>query len=347
MTDPRRYLIRMVIFTALVIVLGAMLASPLKFAFLSNVVINSVILAALMIGIIFSFRQTLRLLPEHRWMQETQRRDKGPGSAIRPSLLATVSVVMAEEGKPTSLSAQNLRSILDGVAVRLDESREISRYMIGLLVFLGLLGTFWGLLITVQSVGNVVGGIDTSSNNIDGMMAELKGGLNAPIAGMATAFSSSLFGLGGSLLLGFLDLQLGQASGRFFTDVEDWLSKSVNFEAGNTPLFSGKIAASPEFSAGLTEAAANKMQALAKAVSAGEQDRADVSTRLRELTTILNKLHDGLSRDALMAENITNLDASIQNLAREIKADRQDLNDTISMELRALSKALMTNVKKG
>lgn len=346
MTDPRRYLIRMVIFTVLVAGLGIMLAEPLKFAFLSNVVINSVILAALLIGIAFSFRQTLRLLPEHRWMQETQRRGKGGGSSIRPSLLATVSVVMADDGKPASISAQNLRSILDGVAVRLDESREISRYMIGLLVFLGLLGTFWGLLTTVQSVGNVVGGIDTSSNNIDGMMAELKDGLNAPIAGMATAFSSSLFGLGGSLVLGFLDLQLGQAAGRFFTDVEDWLSKSVNFEAGSDPLFSGNIAASPEFSAGLTEAAANKMQALAKAVAAGEQDRADMATRLRELTTILNKLHDGLSRDALMAENIANLDASIQNLAREIKSDRQELNDTISMELRALSKALMATRKK-
>ena len=344
MTDPRRYLIRMAVFTVLIAVLGAMLWTPLKFAFLSNVVINSVILAALLIGIAFSFRQTLRLMPEHKWMQETQRRGSGAGSAIRPSLLATVAVVMADDGKPTSISAQNLRSILDGVAVRLDESREISRYMIGLLVFLGLLGTFWGLLTTVQSVGNVVGGIDTSNSNIDAMMAELKDGLNAPIAGMATAFSSSLFGLGGSLILGFLDLQLGQAAGRFFTDVEDWLSKSVNFEAGGDTLFTGT--ASPEFSAGLTEAAANKMQALAKAVAAGEQDRADVATRLRELTTMLAKLHDGLSRDALMAENIANLDASIQNLAREIKADRQDLNDTISMELRALSKALMVNANK-
>ena len=346
MTDPRRYLIRMVIFTVLVAGLGVMLIEPLSFAFLSNVVINSVILVALLIGIAFSFRQTLRLLPEHRWMKEAQRRDIGAPSSIRPSLLATVAVVMADDGKPASISAQNLRSILDGVAVRLDESREISRYMIGLLVFLGLLGTFWGLLTTVQSVGNVVGGIDTSSSNIDGMMAELKDGLNAPIAGMATAFSSSLFGLGGSLVLGFLDLQFGQAAGRFFTDVEDWLSKSVNFEDGGDPLFAGSLAASPEFSAGLTEAAANKMQALAKAVAAGEQDRADMATRLRELTSILSKLHDGLSRDALMAENIANLDASIQNLAREIKSDRQELNDTISMELRALSKALMATQKK-
>ncbi|MCE2517744.1 MAG: MotA/TolQ/ExbB proton channel family protein [Alphaproteobacteria bacterium] len=344
MTNPQRYLIRMMIFLLVIAGLGASLYPSLKFAFLSNVVINSIIMASLLIGIVFTIRQCLRLLPEHRWMVDVQRSSGGLPSSVRPSLLATVAVMMADEnGKPASLSAQNLRSVLDGVAVRLDESREISRYMIGLLVFLGLLGTFWGLLTTVQSVGNVVGGIDTSQSDIDAMMGELKDGLNAPIAGMATAFSSSLFGLGGSLVLGFLDLQLGQASGRFYTDVEDWLSKSIHFDAATKDR--GDFT-SPALVAGLSEAAANKMQELAKAVAAGEKDRADLATNLNALTTILTKLHDGLSRDALMAENIANLEASLQNLAREMKTDRAELNDTIAMELRALSKALMVVMKK-
>ena len=217
--------------------------------------------------------------------------------------------------------------------------------MIGLLVFLGLLGTFWGLLITVSSVGQVVGGIDTSSSNIDAMMGELKEGLNAPIAGMATAFSSSLFGLAGSLIIGFLDLQLGQASGRFFNDVEDWLSKSIQFDAVQSSDMG--FLGSAELTTGLTEEAANKMQALAKAVAAGEQDRAEMAKNLKNLTTILTKLHDGLNRDALMAENIANLDASIQNLVREMKTDRTELNDTIATELRALSKAILVVMKKG
>ncbi len=350
MTNPQRYFFRMLVFLVLIIALAASLYSPLKFAFFSNVVINSIILAALFIGVVFTLRQCLRLVPEHQWMRQVQRSDtqvqrSDTGvSTIRPSLLATVAV-MRTSGGDASLSAQNLRSVLDGVAVRLDESREISRYMIGLLVFLGLLGTFWGLLATVQSVGNVVGGIDTAQSNIDAMMTELKDGLNAPIAGMATAFSSSLFGLAGSLILGFLDLQLGQASGRFYTDVEDWLSKSIHFNAAEDDV-------NPALAAGLSITAADKMHELAKVVAKGEKDRADLADSLKALTTILTKLHhdqsrDGQSRDRLMAENITNLEASLNNLAREIKADRGALNDTISMEIRALSNAIMVMMKKG
>ena len=345
MTNPQRYLIRMLVFLLLIAGISASLYETLYFAFASNMIINSIILAALVIGILFIIRQNLRLLPEYKWMLAMQRSGNTRPTGIRPSLLATVSVMMADEnGQPTSLSAQNLRSVLDSVAVRLDESREISRYMIGLLVFLGLLGTFWGLLTTVSSVGQVVGGIDTSNSDIDAMMGELKEGLNAPIAGMATAFSSSLFGLAGSLIVGFLDLQLGQASGRFFNDVEDWLSNMINFE--DTQISSELFSGSPEYAAGLSETAAKRMQELAKAVAAGEQDRAELASTLHQLTTILTKLHDGLSRDALMAENIANLDASLQNLAREMKSDRAEMKETITMELQALSKALMVVMKK-
>lgn len=345
MTNPRRYLIRMCLFLVIVFALAGSLYTSLYLAFMSNVVINSVILAALIIGIIFIIRQNLRLIPEYRWMMMIQKRGADRPTNIRPSLLATVAVMMTDEDRPTALSAQNLRSVLDGVAVRLDESREISRYMIGLLVFLGLLGTFWGLLTTVSSVGQVVGGIDTSSSDIDAMMGELKQGLNAPIAGMATAFSSSLFGLAGSLIIGFLDLQYGQASGRFFNDVEDWLSKSIQFDA----VQSGDLSflGTAELSSSLSEEAADKMQALAKAVAGGEKDRMEMAKNLKDLTTILTKLHDGLNRDALMAENIANLDASIQNLVREMKQDRTELNETITMELRALSKAILVVMKKG
>jgi hypothetical protein len=304
----------MVVFTLLIGGIGVLLWDSLRLAFLDNVVINSVILAALFIGIVFTFRQTLRLIPEHRWMREVQDHGKKSKSKTTPSLLATVAVIMADEGRPASLSAQNLRSILDGVAVRLDESREISRYMIGLLVFLGLLGTFWGLLITIQSVGDVVEGIDTATGNVDSLLAGLKDGLNAPLAGMATAFSSSLFGLGGSLILGFLDLQLGQAAGRFFKDLEDWLSKSILVDAGSDFLLEDGTPLS-EFSA---------------------RELAETADQLEELTAVLNKLHNELSDNAKKTEN----------LAAEIKADRKEMNETLSLELRALSKALMVAAKK-
>ena len=362
MTNPQRYLLRMCLFLVVIIGIGASLYQTLYFAFMSNMVINSIILTALVIGVIFIIRQNLRLIPEFQWMMSFQQLGQQSGqqagqpsssktmsrrraSSIKPRLLATVAVLMNDPNGAASLSAQNLRSVLDGVAVRLDESREISRYMIGLLVFLGLLGTFWGLLITVSSVGQVVSGIDTTTSNFDAMMVELKSGLNAPISGMATAFSSSLFGLAGSLIIGFLDLQLGQASGRFFNDVEDWLSKSIHFDMAQDKGF--RATSSPEFITGLSEAAANKMQELARTVAAGEKERAELSHHLRQLTATLTKLHDGLSRDALMAENIANLEASLQNLAREMKEDRAEMNDTIKMELRALSEALLAANKKG
>ena len=336
MTSPRRHLIRMIAFIAVIAAVAGALYQPLSTAFMGNVVINSIILAALFIGIGFSFRQTLRLLPEHHWMVAAARTPANVERMTMPSLLGTVAVMLKDNS--SSVSAQGLRSVLDGIAVRLDESREISRYMIGLLVFLGLLGTFWGLLTTVQAVGGVVGGIDTSSTDVDAMMSQLKDGLDAPLAGMATAFSSSLFGLGGSLVLGFLDLQLGQASGRFYTDVEDWLSKSVRF---TDPAGAGSI----ELAGGLSEAAADKLHDLARALTAAEEERKDLGESIRELTSRLGQLTESRQHNALLSENLANLEAALTNIAREMHKDRAELNTTISMELRALAKTITRPTK--
>ena len=146
--------------------------------------------------------------------------------------------MLSDASEDGQLSALSLRSVLDGVAARLDEAREISRYFIGLLVFLGLLGTFWGLLQTIGSLAALCG-LDLSGTDFDAMMSQLRNGLDAPLAGMATAFSSSLFGLGGSLVIGFLDLQLGQAMGRFFNEVEDWLSAFAKFSDQTASRFDG------------------------------------------------------------------------------------------------------------
>ena len=201
-------------------------------AFMGNPALNGVIRRrACFIGIAFTVSgRYLRLdagtsLADHH-VQKTGKLDN---RQVKPVLLATVYAMLADQRQESQLSALSLRSVLDGVAARLDEGREISRYMIGLLVFLGLLGTFWGLLQTIGAVGAVVGSIDTASTDFEAMMQQLKGGLDAPLSGMSTAFSSSLFGLAGSLILGFLDLQLGQAMGRFFNELEDWLSAFARF----------------------------------------------------------------------------------------------------------------------
>ncbi len=126
-----------------------------------------------------------------------------------------------------------MRHLLDSIATRLDEARDLARYMTGLLVFLGLLGTFWGLIETVGSVGKVIEGLKVGGD-AGSVFDTLKEGLAAPLGGMGISFSSSLFGLAGSLILGFLDLQSSQAQNRFYTDLEDWLAETVQeYSAGD------------------------------------------------------------------------------------------------------------------
>ena len=213
MTKPKRYLTRMVVFLLIVGVAGGFLFVPLRGAFLTNAVLNGVILGALLIGIVHTFRTVTMLTAEVRWLETFQREEQSVAdSSATPRLLAPMATMLGERRPDRlSLSTIAMRSLLDGIAARLDESREISRYMIGLLVFLGLLGTFWGLTHTVSSIGDVINGMVPGSG-ITNAFEGLKEALKAPLAGMGTAFSSSLFGLSGSLILGFLDLAGGPSA---------------------------------------------------------------------------------------------------------------------------------------
>jgi hypothetical protein len=197
-------------------------------AFFANPGLNALIGAVMAIGIILSFRQVIRLYPEVAWVNNFRIAD--PGLAVerqRPTLLAPMAAILGGErtGRMT-ISQQTMRHLLDSIATRLDEARDISRYMTGLLVFLGLLGTFWGLIETVGSVGKVIDGLKVGGD-AGALFDTLKEGLAAPLGGMGISFSSSLFGLAGSLILGFLDLQSSQAQNRFYTDLEDWLASTV------------------------------------------------------------------------------------------------------------------------
>lgn len=230
MTVLRRYWLRMGGFLAGVAIILGFLADPISRAFLSNAVLNGVIVAVLGIGIVFIFRQTARLGPEIDWIDEQRSQTREEETAPAPQLLAPIRRLIGQSQERAMLSPLAMRSLLDGIAARLDESREVSRYLIGLLIFLGLLGTFWGLLQTIQAVGDVVGGLEIGGSDPSASFERLKQGLEAPLASMGTAFSSSLFGLAGSLVLGFLDIQLGQAQNRFYTELEDWLSQTAHLE---------------------------------------------------------------------------------------------------------------------
>jgi len=226
LSSPRIFLVRMLVFLILCSLIVVVLHKQIWAAFLANPGLNAVIIGVLLIGIILSFRQVIRLYPEVAWVNSFRIADPGLAIDRPPVLLAPMAAILGDRMGRMAMSAQLMRGILDSIATRLDEARDIMRYMIGLLVFLGLLGTFWGLIETVGSVGRVIQSLSIGGD-AGAMLDSLKEGLAAPLSGMGISFSSSLFGLAGSLVLGFLDLQSSQAQNRFYIDLEDWLSTTV------------------------------------------------------------------------------------------------------------------------
>src|SRR5499426_1710640 len=226
LSSPRIFLFRMLIFVILVGLIAFVLHKQIQVAFMANPGLNALIIGVLAIGIVLSFRQVLRLYPEIAWVNNFRLADPGLAVDRPPVLLAPMAAILGSRVGRMAMSPQLMRGILDSIATRLDEARDISRYMTGLLVFLGLLGTFWGLIETVGSVGKVIEGLKVGSD-AGSLFDTLKEGLGAPLGGMGISFSSSLFGLAGSLILGFLDLQTSSAQNRFYTDLEDWLATTV------------------------------------------------------------------------------------------------------------------------
>lgn len=225
-SSPRIFLVRILIFLALCLALAAVLYRQILDAFMNNPGLNGVIFGVLAIGIILAIRQVARLFPEVEWVNSFRLADPGLAVSRAPTLLAPMAALLGDRMGRMAISQATMRSILDSIGTRLDEARDTARYLTGLLVFLGLLGTFWGLLETVSSIGGVIGALEIQPDS-GSVFEEIKRGLAAPLGGMGISFSSSLFGLAGSLVLGFLDLQAGQAQNRFYTDLEDWLSTTV------------------------------------------------------------------------------------------------------------------------
>jgi hypothetical protein len=227
LTSPRIFLIRMLVFLILCGLIAFVLQKQIYNAFLANPWLNGLIVGVLLIGIILSFHQVIRLFPEVAWVNNFRRADPKLEASRTPKLLAPMAAMLGSgRVDRVAMSAQTMRAFLDSLATRLDEARDISRYLTGLLVFLGLLGTFWGLIETVGSVGSVINNLK-AGGDADSVFDALKEGLAAPLGGMGISFSSSLFGLAGSLVLGFLDLQTSQAQNRFYTNLEDWLATTV------------------------------------------------------------------------------------------------------------------------
>src|ERR1043166_1437904 len=227
LSSPRIFLVRMLVFLTLCGLVLFVLQKQIIVAFMANPGLNALIIAVLVIGILLAFRQVIRLFPEVSWVNSFRLADPGLAVARPPVLLAPMAAILGERAGRMAISSGTMRGLMDSIATRLDEARDISRYMTSLLVFLGLLGPFWGLIEAGGSVGKVIEGLKVGGD-AGATFDALREGLAAPLGGMGISFSSSLFGLAGSLALGFLDLQTSQAQNRFYTELEDWLSTTVH-----------------------------------------------------------------------------------------------------------------------
>ncbi|WP_417451151.1 flagellar motor protein MotA [Kordiimonas sp.] len=291
MQTPRKFLMRMTLFLVAVLVLVALLRGPMIDAFMANIALNGVIVLTLLIGIGFAYRRVFDLTPEIEWITAFQRQEANR-SAAAPRLLApAASLLSAQEEGGMRLSTLSMRSVLDGIISRLEESREISRYFTGLLIFLGLLGTFWGLLGTIGAIGKTINGLTVDGGDMALMFDELKAGLEAPLSGMGTAFSSSLFGLAGSLILGFMDLQASQAQTRFYNSVEDWLASVT--QLSRTEVSDG-MASPNAYMTALMEQTADGIDRLQRTIKHSEDTRLQGQHTMTNIAESLATLADKL-----------------------------------------------------
>ncbi len=330
MTRPSGYLWRMIIFLGLVGGVGWLIWPELAVAFFTNPVLNGVIFGVAVIGVLWNIMQVARLAPEVEWLEGFRAPKLGAPAQPAPRLLGPMSSMLAQRrGEKLSLSASSMRSVLDGISSRLDESRELSRYMTGLLIFLGLLGTFWGLLLTIGSVSQVIGSMSITGGDVGQMFDQLKAGLAEPLRGMGTAFSSSMLGLSGSLVLGFLDLTAGQAQNRFFNELEEWL-------AGQTRLSSGILGGEgegnvPSYVQALLEQNAENLERLHQVLSRGDEGRVQSYQAMTQLADRMQTLTEQL-RASMAAIQRGNEDANAgrANAVAELRSEIKVLTRTMA-----------------
>ena len=292
LSSPKAYLSFMIIFLVIVSFIAFILYRQISVAFMSNPGLNGLIIFVAGLGVLLLFGRVIRLFPEISWVNSFRIGDPGLDTRA-PVLLAPMATLLGNKVGEMALTPMTARSILDSIGMRLEESREISRYLTGLLVFLGLLGTFWGLLQTITAVGQTIQSLNVGSGDAGVIFEDLKAGLEAPLSGMGTAFSSSLFGLTGSLVLGFLDLQAGQAQNRFYNELEDWLSTVTDIEPEDGPIMSVPSSNTEQIQASLAQ--------------------------------LQKTLEDGSSKNA--AQAMSNLAEGIQGLVKHVRSEQQMMRD--------------------
>lgn len=342
-----RTVVWMLVFLFAVVVVVAVLFVPLRAAFLANPLFNSMIIGVLAVGIGIIFQQVLSLQYEHVWLDGRQAGAPAFGSG-EPRMLAPLArMLSAREGTPR-LSATVMRSLLDGIRLRLDQNRDISRYLVGLLIFLGLLGTFWGLLDTVVAVSKVIASLQVAGGDVGETFGRLRDNLQGPLAGMGTAFSSSLFGLAGALVLGFLDLQAGHAENRFFKELEDWLAELTHLPS--SALLAEGERTIPAYVEALLEKTADSLEGLERILSRGEEDRTMMREQLLQLTARLADLTDQIRGEQQLIKGLARQHQDLQPIISRLAAAAESgwgMDDAVRAHFRSMDLNLRRLVEEG
>ena len=308
-----KYIFRIFLFLGLTGTILYFHLEKLMSFFFTNQTLNSIILFVLAVGIIYIVRQLFIIKSEINWLNNLLKLKQVSKLSVKsPNLLKYLDTFLKEHSGKFIFTQGSMKTIMESLEGRLIENREISRYLIGLTVFLGLLGTFWGLLETINSVGSTVKNLDFSEDT-QKLFKVLKQGLEEPLSGMRTAFSSSLFGLGGSLILGFLDIQSGQAQNRFYNEVEEKLSQHTRFSLQNMDDYEKKNLA-PAYLESLIEVTTENLKKSTSVIDKQNNHQESISKSIYEINKFLS---ENISLNKDIKEEIKVLSKTIANINKK------------------------------
>lgn len=370
-THPWRQIIVMVAILVLVGIGGYLIYPAVAPVFLANPYLNGVILTVFVLGVFACFWQVFQLFTSVAWIERFAQGATSDAEGA-PRLMASLAALLRARGARMQISAASSRSILDSVGTRMDESRDITRYIINLLIFLGLLGTFYGLATTIPGIVDTIRSLNIEDGeSSQDVFSNLIGGLESQLAGMGTAFASSLLGLAGSLVVGLLELFAGHGQNRFYREMEEWLSTitRVGFSSGEDGASGGF---DQSVVATVLDHMVEQIDSLQGLFMQGEAARAETNNQMNEITTAvarltqkldtaidpteaLNRVADGQEalldyiaqidseNDGMDSESrmrLRSMDVQLLKILEELKQGRHDTSAQLSADLGQVTQAL-------
>ena len=367
-SQPIRQIVTM-LFACVLVASGAWLIHETVYGIIAtNPLLNGFIAAVFLLGVAACFWQVLILVQSVSWIERFARHDPGSEDAAPPRLLAPLAQLLRSRGARTQISSSSARSIQDSVATRIDEARDITRYLSNLLIFLGLLGTFYGLATTVPAVVETIRSLAPKEGETGlEVLGKLMGGLESQLGGMGTAFSSSLLGLAGSLVIGLLELFVGHGQNRFFRELEEWISSITRIGLSGESEGGGDMGQLAQVLDNLSTQIENlqvsnaqsdvalsvvddRLAELGEAINRlsrrMEQDSGQTALLIRiadgqeKLITALTGDNSAASVDAESRMRLRSIDVQLLRVLEEISAGRQETLADLRHDLAALTQAI-------